>query len=111
MRAFVSKLSGNGSSYEVKMAKKRKISDRNAGGPKAFDEKDGKIGFVRTYEDLSDSEDEFHINRDKILLDEGPGAKRRRQLEEYGKPAGIHLFFSSSNGWQTLSWNPQTKKS
>ena len=37
---------------------------------------------IRTYEDVADSEDEFHINRDKILLDEGPARKRQRRIQE-----------------------------
>lgn len=39
---------------------------------------------INTYEDVADSEDEFFINRDKILLEEGPVQKRRRKLEEEG---------------------------
>ena len=39
---------------------------------------------VNSYEDVADSEDEFHINRDKILLDEGPAAKRLRKYQEEG---------------------------
>lgn len=66
------------------MGKKRK-----AGKP--FGEERGE-GFepklsglkITTYEDVADSEDEFHINRDKILLDERPEAKRRRKWQEEG---------------------------
>ena len=39
---------------------------------------------INTWEDVADSEDEFHINRDKILLEEEPARKRQRQLEENG---------------------------
>ena len=42
------------------------------------------MGPITTYEDVADSEDEFHINRDKVLLDEGPDAKRRRKWQEEG---------------------------
>jgi len=42
------------------------------------------MGPITTYEDIADSEDEFHINRDKVLLDEGPEAKRRRKWQEEG---------------------------
>ena len=49
-----------------------------------MDVQDGKLGPIRTYEDVADSEDEFHINRDKILLDDGPDAKRRKRWEEEG---------------------------
>lgn len=70
------------------MGKKRKASGRTATAnvPKEFDPEDGKLGPIDTYEDVADSEDEFHINRDKILLDEGPDAKRRRKWEEEGEP-------------------------
>ena len=34
-----------------------------------------------SFEELADSEDEFHLNGDKVLLEERPEAKRRRQLE------------------------------
>ncbi len=66
------------------MAKKRKISNHHSKEPKPFDAKDAKLGPIRTYEDVADSEDEFHINRDKILLNEGPEAKRRKMWEEEG---------------------------
>lgn len=39
---------------------------------------------IRSYEDVAGSDDEFHLNREKILLDDGPDAKRRRRLEEQG---------------------------
>ena len=67
------------------MAKKRKGSGRGApSGPKEFDIKDGKLGPITTYEDLADEEDDFHINRDKVMLDEGPEAKRQRKWAEQG---------------------------
>ncbi|QIX02189.1 hypothetical protein AMS68_007706 [Peltaster fructicola] len=37
---------------------------------------------MRTFEDVADSDDEFHLNRDKILLEEEPAAKRRRKTQE-----------------------------
>ncbi|KAK3720385.1 something about silencing protein 10 [Vermiconidia calcicola] len=37
---------------------------------------------IRDYQDVADSDDEFHINRDRVLLDEGPDAKRRRKWQE-----------------------------
>ena len=39
---------------------------------------------ISSYEDVADAEDEFHINRDKILLEDGPGRKRQRRIEEGG---------------------------
>jgi U3 small nucleolar RNA-associated protein 3 len=66
------------------MAKKRKISGHHSKEPNPLGAQDGKLGLIRTYEDVADSEDEFHINRDKILLDDGPDAKRRKKWEEEG---------------------------
>jgi U3 small nucleolar RNA-associated protein 3 len=59
------------------MAKKRK-STKPSGRE---DEEPSKL-VINSWEDVADSGDEFHMNRDKILLDEGPSRKRRRQLEE-----------------------------
>lgn len=39
---------------------------------------------VNSYEDVADSEDEFLLNREKISLDEGRDAKRRRKMREDG---------------------------
>lgn len=67
------------------MAKKRKGSGRAApSGPKEFDEKDGKLGPITSYRNVADEEDDFHINRDKVMLDEGPEAKRQRKWAEQG---------------------------
>ncbi|QDS74389.1 hypothetical protein FKW77_005532 [Venturia effusa] len=37
---------------------------------------------VNSYEDVADSEDEFLLNRERIALDEGRDAKRRRKMRE-----------------------------
>ena len=68
------------------MGKKRKASGRPFGHnkPQNLNDADSKLR-INTYEDVADSEDEFHINRDKILLDEGPAQKRQRKLQEEGK--------------------------
>ncbi|CAI6245796.1 unnamed protein product [Periconia digitata] len=65
------------------MGKKRKAGGRH-GQPAAVSEgaeDDAKLA-INTYEDVADSEDDFHINRDKVLLDEGPAAKRLRKWKE-----------------------------
>lgn len=54
---------------------------------------------INTFEDVADSEDEFHMNRDKVLLDEGPAAKKMRRYQEEG------LFGDNGNFyeyWLTL---------
>ncbi|KAK0645312.1 Uncharacterized protein DIS24_g7998 [Lasiodiplodia hormozganensis] len=61
------------------MAKKRKASGQPK--PNKATAQSSKLA-ISTYQDVADSEDEFHINRDKILLDEGPDAKRRRKWKE-----------------------------
>jgi U3 small nucleolar RNA-associated protein 3 len=65
------------------MAKKRKASGR-AAEPQEPREEDSKMR-ITTFEDVADSEDEFHMNRDKVLLEEGPAAKRLRKWKEQGK--------------------------
>lgn len=68
------------------MAKKRKVSSQNVDGRRDGRNRDQSSKLtINTYEDAADSEDEFFINRDKILLDEGPEQKRRRKLEEDGQ--------------------------
>jgi U3 small nucleolar RNA-associated protein 3 len=69
------------------MAKKRKASGRPTAAVEEkgwVQSKGGKIGPITTYEDVADSEDEFHINRDKVMLDAGPDAKRRKKWQEQG---------------------------
>jgi U3 small nucleolar RNA-associated protein 3 len=70
----------------TKMSKKRREPSHSANkeNRNGFEERGGKLGPITTYEDVADSEDEFHIQRDKILLDEGPDAKRRRKWAEQG---------------------------
>jgi U3 small nucleolar RNA-associated protein 3 len=68
------------------MAKKRKVSSHPAAGdpPSRWNDRDGRLGAINSYEDIADSEDEFHIDRDKIMLDDEPDAKRRRKWQEEG---------------------------
>ncbi|KAK5132914.1 hypothetical protein LTR08_008360 [Meristemomyces frigidus] len=62
---------------------KRKRSSRPAEEPKGpnMDVGDSKKR-IRDYEDVADSDDEFHIQRDKVMLDEAPDVKRRRKVQE-----------------------------
>ncbi|KAI4277811.1 MAG: hypothetical protein LQ337_001506 [Flavoplaca oasis] len=65
------------------MARKRKSSGQNPGKHTAHDTTKGDSRqTINTYEDVADSEDEFFINRDKVLLDEGPVQKKRRKTQE-----------------------------
>jgi U3 small nucleolar RNA-associated protein 3 len=65
------------------MAKKRKASRHAAesSGPKELDPADARLK-VNTYEDVANSEDEFFMNRDTIMLDDEPNMKRRRKEDE-----------------------------
>jgi U3 small nucleolar RNA-associated protein 3 len=65
------------------MGKKRKAGPGRYGEPKVPKEEDSTLA-IKSWEDVADSEDEFHINRDKVLLDEGPAAKKLRQWQEEG---------------------------
>ena len=63
------------------MGKKRKAVAKSPKELSIGNSSDSKL-LINTYEDVADSEDEFHINRDKILLDDGPARKRQRKYEE-----------------------------
>ncbi|KAI9699093.1 MAG: hypothetical protein M1836_003282 [Candelina mexicana] len=67
------------------MGKKRKASGRPYGldKPEEFDHADSKLK-VSTYEDVADSEDEFHIQRDKVLLEDNAVKRglRKGQVED-----------------------------
>ena len=71
------------------MGKKRKASGQPFGRNESqiSDHSESKLR-INTYEDVADSEDEFHINRDKILLEEGPAQKRQRKIQEEGRALG-----------------------
>lgn len=67
------------------MGNKRKIGGKPRGRDDLGegDNNDAKL-HMKTFEDVADSEDEFHVNRDKILLDEGPAQKKQRRVQEEG---------------------------
>ena len=77
------------SGIHYKMGKKRKAggraSDKAIG--RDVDPSNAKLR-ISTFEDVADSEDEFHLNRDKVLLDDGPDRKRQRRQEEQGSKSG-----------------------
>ena len=66
------------------MGKKRKASGHNDApkGPKELDAADARLGPVSTYEDVANSEDEFFLNQDRLMVDDGPTSKRQRQDDE-----------------------------
>lgn len=67
----------------VPMAKKRKAGglSKAASGVTELDPKDSRKA-ITTFEDIADSDDEFHLGRDEVLLGEEPDAKRRRKHAE-----------------------------
>ena len=65
------------------MVKKRKAGGRPFGQNGSRRETNGDSRLrINTYEDVADSEDEFHINRDKVLLEENLLQKRVRKTQE-----------------------------
>ena len=66
------------------MAKKRKAGGQAYGQAIESEYEPRTKLNIRSYEDVADSEDEFHINRDKILLEETPARKRQRVFREEG---------------------------
>ena len=75
------------------MVKKRKASDRvEQADTDGFEKKGGSMARINSYEDVADSEDEFHINRDKVMLEDGPDAKRRKKWEDNGDLSFIQWY-------------------
>jgi U3 small nucleolar RNA-associated protein 3 len=74
------------------MGKKRKASSGHK-APKS-QEHSSKLA-LSSWQDVADSEDEFLLNREKILLDEGPEAKRRRKIEEEGTSCPLAQYISN----------------
>lgn len=81
------------------MGKKRKASGRKGepSGPKELTEKDARLGPITTYEDVADSEDEYFINRDTLMLDDEPTSKRRRQDDEDMEFSDEEVFAQDSD--------------
>ncbi|KAI6778823.1 U3 small nucleolar RNA-associated protein 3 [Emericellopsis cladophorae] len=63
------------------MAKKRKASGRNTQPtePRDVDAAAARLGPITSYKDVADSEDEYFINRDQIMIDDEPNMKRRKR--------------------------------
>ena len=94
------------------MGKKRKAGGRPFGRNESQDsgEADSKLR-INTYEDVADSEDEFHINRDKILLEEGPAQKKQRKIEEEGNaPEFVRSIVSHINAFAEALLEPSDEE-
>jgi U3 small nucleolar RNA-associated protein 3 len=74
----------NHTTLHTNMAKKRKGGvARDTEEPKGPNMDVGESRKrIRTYEDVAGSDDEFHLNNDKVLLEERPDVKRRRKQQE-----------------------------
>jgi hypothetical protein len=95
------------------MAKKRKASSAGASREDVVDDSNKRTKMrIKTYEDVAGSDDEFHINRDKVMLDDGPEAKRRRRVQEEGKEWYLYALKGSESNprKQRNSCNSPTKK-
>ena len=67
------------------MGKKRKAGTGGVGVRSSKQDSNSSAKLrIDTFEDVADSEDEFHVNRDEILLDEAPAQKKQRQTQEEG---------------------------
>lgn len=79
------------------MAKKRKAGGQPFGHKDSETADNGKSKLViNDWHDVADSEDEFHINRDKILLEEGPAQKKRRKAQEESQQRCLQAFENRS---------------
>lgn len=97
----------------IRMGKKRKAAGHKGAPEKqnGFEAKGGKMRAYTTYEDLADSEDEFHIGRDKVMLDDEPDVKRRKKWQEEGNFQPLIVEAIVELMYQTPTSNPPTKKS
>ncbi|GAM82080.1 hypothetical protein ANO11243_000590 [Dothideomycetidae sp. 11243] len=65
------------------MAKKRKAPGAAKGNSAPGEDFNKRVRLnVNSYEDVAGSDDDFHIARDKILLEEAPAEKRSRRIRE-----------------------------
>ncbi|EFW98962.1 sas10 utp3 family protein [Grosmannia clavigera kw1407] len=66
------------------MAKKRKAARQPTGptGPKEYDAADARLGPITTHADVADEQEEYFLDKDKIMFDDEPGTKRQRRIEQ-----------------------------
>lgn len=72
------------------MAKKRKVSRASGpSGPKDVDPAEARLA-IRSYEDVADDQDQYFLDKDKIMLEDEPRSKRMRtqdRLDEFLEPS------------------------
>ncbi|XXG96513.1 3-dehydrosphinganine reductase [Hypoxylon texense] len=66
------------------MAKKRKAASgpSEPKGPRDYNPSDARLGPINSYEDIADSEEEYFLNKDQILFENGPKSKKQKRQEE-----------------------------
>ncbi|POS74590.1 hypothetical protein DHEL01_v207014 [Diaporthe helianthi] len=68
------------------MAKKRKVSRASGpSGPKDVDPSEARLA-IRSYEDVADDQEQYFLEKDKIMLEDQPSSKRMRtqdRLDEF----------------------------
>lgn len=72
------------------MAKKRKVARASEpSGPKDVDPAEARLA-IRTYEDIADDQEQYFLDKDKIMLEDEPRSKRLRtddRLDEFLEPS------------------------
>ncbi|SMY19969.1 unnamed protein product [Zymoseptoria tritici ST99CH_1A5] len=96
------------------MAKKRKAPSSRSQDSKRETELDARDArkTINTFEDVADSDDEFRMNQDEILLGEGPQAKRQRKWaeeEEFLEPSDEEVLGYSDEEQSDVEAAPPKK--
>jgi U3 small nucleolar RNA-associated protein 3 len=66
-----------------KMGKKRKSRNpEGPTGPREVDSDDARLGAIRSWKDVADSEDEYWMNAEEIDLEDRPESKRQKRARE-----------------------------
>lgn len=82
------------------MAKKRKVSRASGpSGPKEVDPSEARLA-IRSYEDVADDQEQYFLDKDKIMLEDEPSSKRMRtqdRLDEFLEPSDEEVFDDHSD--------------
>lgn len=82
------------------MAKKRKVSRASGpSGPKDVDPSEARLA-IRSYEDVADDQEQYFLDKDKIMLEDEPSSKRMRtqdRLDEFLEPSDEEVLDDHSD--------------
>lgn len=82
------------------MAKKRKVSRASGpSGPKDVDPSAARLA-IRSYEDVADDQEQYFLDKDKIMLEDEPQSKRMRtqdRLDEFLEPSDEEVLDDHSD--------------